>query len=175
MKKIIISVAILLVSVAAVYFFIFEKESEPDIASFEECVKAGYPVMESYPRQCKSSDGTNFTEDIGNELEKADLIKVSVPRPNQEISSPLIVQGEARGFWFFEASFPISLLDEKGELLAQTVAQAKDEWMTEDFVPFEAELEFAAPENGKGTIILKKDNPSGLPEYEDELRLPIKF
>ncbi len=33
------------------------------IASFEECVAAGYPVMESFPRQCRTPDGTVFTED----------------------------------------------------------------------------------------------------------------
>jgi len=33
------------------------------ISNFEECVAAGYPVMESYPRKC--SDGENtFTEDV---------------------------------------------------------------------------------------------------------------
>src|SRR3989344_2601372 len=33
------------------------------IASFEECVAAGYPVMESYPSQCRTPDGTLFVED----------------------------------------------------------------------------------------------------------------
>jgi putative hemolysin len=38
--------------------------SQPQISSFEECVAAGFPVMESYPRQC--SDGVNtFTENVG--------------------------------------------------------------------------------------------------------------
>jgi len=30
--------------------------------------------MESYPRQCRVPDGETFTENIGNELEKDDLI-----------------------------------------------------------------------------------------------------
>lgn len=35
----------------------------PVVTNFEECVVAGYPVMESYPQQC--SDGTNtFVEDV---------------------------------------------------------------------------------------------------------------
>lgn len=43
-----------------------EKESvnPEEINSFEECVSAGYPVMESYPRQCKTSEGKTFIEDI---------------------------------------------------------------------------------------------------------------
>ena len=34
-----------------------------DITNFEECEAAGYPVMESYPRQCRAGDQT-FTEII---------------------------------------------------------------------------------------------------------------
>src|SRR3990167_3274410 len=75
--------------------------NRPMVRSFEECAGAGYPIMESYPRQCREPGGKTFTEDIGNELEKTDLIRVSTPRPNTKISSPLHVEGEARGIWFF--------------------------------------------------------------------------
>ncbi len=34
------------------------------ITSFEECVAAGNPVMESFPRQCRASDGKLYREDI---------------------------------------------------------------------------------------------------------------
>ncbi len=34
------------------------------VSSFEECVAAGYPVMESYPRQCRSAEGTRFVEKV---------------------------------------------------------------------------------------------------------------
>ena len=39
------------------------------IDSFEECVAAGNPIMESYPRQCRTSDGQHFEEFIP-ELER---------------------------------------------------------------------------------------------------------
>ena len=35
-----------------------------DIDSYEECVEAGYPVMESYPEQCATPDGTTFTREV---------------------------------------------------------------------------------------------------------------
>jgi len=38
------------------------------IYSFEECAAAGYPVMESYPRQCNTPDGKHFVEEIENHL-----------------------------------------------------------------------------------------------------------
>ncbi len=148
---------------------------EEKITSFEKCVSAGYPVLESYPRQCKMPDGKTFTEDIGNELEKSNLIKVSNPRPNQIIENPLFVKGEARGLWFFEASFPVKLFDDNGFLLGITTAQSLENWMTEDFVPFSATLHFAVPSVSKGRLILEKDNPSGLPEHADELIIPVYF
>jgi eight-cysteine-cluster-containing protein len=32
-----------------------------DINSYEECVAAGYPILESYPEQCMTPDGRSFT------------------------------------------------------------------------------------------------------------------
>lgn len=34
------------------------------VDSFEECVETGYPVMESYPRQCRTPDGRLFVETV---------------------------------------------------------------------------------------------------------------
>ena len=106
---------------------------------------------------------------------KENLIRVTTPVPNQIVKSPIQIEGEARGTWFFEASFPIRLLDANGKELGVAVAQAQDEWMTENFVPFKAELRFSNPTTVAGTLVLEKDNPSGLPEHDDELRLPIRF
>jgi len=151
------------------------KEAGNIVTNFEECADRGYPILESYPRQCKTPDGKTFVEDIGNELEKQNLIRVSKPRPNEIIKSPLEIRGEARGYWFFEASFPVKLRDENGRELGIGIAQTLSDWMTEDFVPFEATLEFQSPTTSRGVLILEKDNPSGLPEYADELRIPVKF
>lgn len=147
------------------------------VTSFEECVAAGNPVMESYPQQCRA-DRQIFTEFIGNEFEKAGLIRMDTPRPNQVISSPLIITGKARGNWYFEASFPVVLADWDGKIIAQGMAQAKADWMTTDFVPFEAMLVFTADKDAfsnKGSLILKKDNPSGLPKNDDALEVPVLF
>ncbi len=145
------------------------------VANFEECIAAGFPVAESYPRQCRAPDGKMFAEDIGNELEKSDLIRVSYPRPNARIVSPVFIEGEARGYWYFEASFPIKVLDANGTELGVGIARALGEWMTEDFVPFKTTIAYSKPQTDTGTIVLQKDNPSGLPENDDELRIPIRF
>jgi len=159
-----------------------EEETEAVISNFFECAAAGNVVMESYPRQCRAGNKT-FVEDIGNELEKIDLIRIDSPRPNQIVESPLAITGQARGNWFFEADFPVLLLNDKGVTIASGVATAKDDpaneggagWMTENFVPFEAKLEFLAVAGSRGELVLKKDNPSGLLENDDALRVPVIF
>jgi hypothetical protein len=173
MKKIIFFGILLIIFISV--FIGWNKWFGITVDNFEECVARGYPILESYPRQCKTPDGKIFTEDIGNELEKQNFIRINTPRPNESVKSPLEIKGEARGYWFFEASFPIRLIDEEGEELGTTIAQALSDWMTEDFVPFEAELEFKPPATKNGKLILEKDNPSGLPENADELIVPVFF
>jgi hypothetical protein len=38
-------------------------ECVPEVWNFEDCINAGYPAMESYPRQCMTPDGRSFTEE----------------------------------------------------------------------------------------------------------------
>jgi len=118
-------------------------------------------------------------EDFGNALEKQDLIRLTTPKPNEVIQSPLTLEGVARGTWYFEASFPIALVDWDGRIIAEGHAEAQSDWMTTEFVPFKAVLNFSTPTYptglGRGALILKKDNPSGLPEHDDALEIPIRF
>jgi len=104
-----------------------------------------------------------------------DIITVDSPRPGSFIQSPVEVSGEARGFWFFEASFPIVVTDEFGNELGIGIAQAQDEWMTDNFVKFKAKVDFTRGVNRIGKIILKKDNPSGDPVRDQSLEIPIRF
>jgi len=114
--------------------------------------------------------------DVGNELAKKDLIVIVTPRPNDTVKSPLTITGKARGYWMFEGSFPVLLKDSNGVVIVEHYAMTDENWMTEEFVPFTATLEFKnTPTSNKGTLTLKKDNPSGLPEYDDELIIPVSF
>jgi hypothetical protein len=110
------------------------------------------------------------------------VICVSFPKNGQEVGSPLVITGEARGYWFFEASFPVTLTDWDGKIIAEHYATAKSDWMTENFVPFEATLTFENPYKlgdpdfmKNGYLILQKDNPSGLPENDAAIEIPVTF
>lgn len=154
-----------------------------DVQSFAECEAAGFPVMESYPRQCRDASGTLFVEDVPPifpisyvNATADDIVVDNITIENNVIASPLTITGEARGWWYFEASFPIVLTDWDGLIIAEGFATAQDEWMTEDLVPFSATLTFEKPFYGeRGTLILKRDNPSGLPEHDASLEIPVRF
>jgi hypothetical protein len=69
-----------------------------------------------------------------------------------------------------------------GLIIAEGIITADGEWMTTEFVPFTGSLGFTSPyKDGdpdfmkRGAIIFQKDNPSGLPENDDTLEIPVLF
>lgn len=100
-------------------------------------------------------------------------VVVVTPQPNVTITSPLTVLGQAKGTWFFEGSFPVELRSADGVVIAQGVAAADGDWMTENFVPFSVTLTFTPPATGGGELILRKDNPSGDPEKDAQVAIPV--
>lgn len=185
-------------------------KTSPKINNFSDCLQAGYPIMESFPRQCQTPSGKNFTEDISTiksyaecvalgypilkslppqcqtpdgrlfteektGLNKTDLIKITQPIEKSLITSPLTVRGEARGQWYFEATFPLVIKDANGKELGRSYAEAVGDWMTAEFVPFAGKIEFKNPTTATGFLILEKSNPSGLVEKMDQLTIPISF
>lgn len=176
----IIIFAFLFIFVFVVFALVFDIGRKDDVEpiNFEECVLKGYPIQETFPRQCRASEGGLFTENIGDandKSDKSDLIKVNTPLPNEIVKSPLLISGIARGYWFFEGSFPIKLVDDGNNEIASGIAQAEGEWMTTKFVPFKAEFKFEKPLIKTGKLILKKDNPSDFREYDDEFVIPLAF
>ncbi len=181
MKALYTFVVAIVVILTLGYFYIRNQNqavSQKQILSFEDCLAAGYIVMESYPRQCRAPDGKVFAEEIELEYSKyvnatANDITVDLPTPGAVVGKQFSIIGRARGTWYFEASFPVEVLDKTGKILYQGPVQAQGDWMTENFVNFK--LDIIIPENyiGVGTIVLKKDNPSGEPERDASLSIPI--
>lgn len=105
----------------------------------------------------------------------AGRVRVETPTEGREVTSPLEVRGTAPGGWYFEASFPVRLLDGDGRRIAETPAEAQGEWMTEGPVPFHATLVFPLPATPEGTLVLERANASGLPEHDAEVRIAVRF
>jgi hypothetical protein len=101
-------------------------------------------------------------------------INVSYPKEGQVVESPIKISGRARGFWFFEGSFPIQLVDTNGSIIASGIATSSGEWMTKDFVDFSSEIEFIKPTSTKNALlVLMKDNPSDNPEFDQSIFIPV--
>jgi len=106
----------------------------------------------------------------------SDLIHVTEPIEGQLIAGPtLMAKGEARGYWYFEASFPVKIYDANGVELGVGIAQANGEWMTENFVPFNASVAFKKPATETGTVVFERDNPSDLPGNDASVSIPVRF
>ncbi len=127
------------------------------------CAPATAPTVPTAPSSAASvsSSGTG--------------VIVTLPQPNDLVASPLIVAGAAPGPWYFEASFPVRLLDGNGAQIAVGSAQAQTDWMTTGMVPFQVTLTFAPPVTATGTLVLQKDNPSGEPQNDASFSIPVNF
>lgn len=178
MKKIII--IILVIAVLGVAWAFIRGPEDVWLCVGDEWVKHGYPNAPKPTEPCGKKGGLIGGESVLKSEDSrgsamAELIVVETPQPNVLVSSPLEIKGKARGFWFFEADFPVKLLDENSKEIGVAIARAEGEWMTEDFVPFWAVLEFSAGSSATGTLVLIKDNPSGLPENAGQITIPVRF
>ncbi|MEA3272818.1 MAG: Gmad2 immunoglobulin-like domain-containing protein, partial [Patescibacteria group bacterium] len=102
-------------------------------------------------------------------------IRITKPESGQLITSPLMIEGEARGNWFFEGDAPVILLDADGKGLVSAYISTQEIWVIDKFVDFEGGFDFEMPETETGTLIFKKDNPSGLEENDVEVAIPVRF
>lgn len=155
MKNIISWFLIITVIIWVIWFFWAQETLAPEVSDTPA------EVMEKLPADMAA--------------DTAQMIEVNLV-PNTQITSPMTLTGRAFGPWYFEASFPIELRDSNNTLLATAIAQAQGDWMTENWVPFTAPLSFPAqPSGSTGTLVLKKDNPSGEPQNDASLVVPVQF
>jgi hypothetical protein len=135
----------------------------------------GVVLLVVVPSPAKAPSNTaSGTPVTTNDL--SDTIVVDSPMQGGAVASPMTITGKARGTYYFEASFPVTLVDASGKVMARGHAQAQSDWMTTDFVPFTAALTFVQPGPGThGTLKLMNDNPSGDPAKQKELDIPVMF
>jgi hypothetical protein len=100
-------------------------------------------------------------------------VQVTAPLPNTTVGSSFQVAGKAPGNWFFEADFPLQVRDKDGNVIARTYASAQGDWMTTELVPFTSTIHIDTVYKGEATLILLRNNPSGLPEHDDAVEVPI--
>lgn len=186
-RAIVGAAVVLLIAIGGFLYYSKRQPSYNSITTFDLCKSAGYQVVtgngKTIADTCSTPDGQVFTStavltpdsDTTASTSIESMIRIDGLIANQVVKSPLTITGRALGNWYFEASFPVELLDGNGKSLMIKPAQAQSDWMTTAFVPFTVTLSFSAPTTATGTLVFRNDNPSGLPENQKEFRIPVRF
>ncbi len=181
MVKLFIIIPIVFVTLAAVAL-LGRNQQLAAIDSFEKCKAASSRILESYPSVCITEDGKRFVEPVDDNKTPAtlspaaDIPSITQPTSGATVSSPLTVKGTVPPGWMFEGSLPIALLDENGVTIVEAAAHetTPGTWSSGSPVAFETKLTFTTNAK-KGKILIKKDNPSGLPANNRSFELPVVF
>lgn len=136
-------------------------------------------VTETETETDKQEDYNSDDREIAYSGENAELVQVSNPTVGKTVSGGVInIKGMAPGFWYFEAVAPVVVVNWNGLIIGEGYITAEGEWMTSELVPFSGDVEYTFDSNtpyNRGWLILKRDNPSGLPENDASLEIPIFF
>jgi len=100
-------------------------------------------------------------------------VVVTSPLQNATVSHTFTVAGQAPNVWFNEAVFPIQVRDANDDVIGAAQGQAQGDWTVQGPVTFTSEVTVDASYEGPATLILLKDNPSGLPQNDDSVTIPI--
>jgi hypothetical protein len=100
-------------------------------------------------------------------------VVVDSPKASASVGKTFDVTGQAPGNWYFEATFPIQVRDPADNVIGRNHADALGDWQTTEQVQFKSTINIDGNYTGPATLILMKDNPSGLPENDDSLEIPI--
>jgi uncharacterized protein YxeA len=177
MKKLLYALLTLVLVIAAgvgVYFY--QQRSIDDM-------NAKNKALTSKVKNLQSEQTTNSQNQNGQKppatttytSEKGVTVTVTSPISNAKVTSPLTVKGTVPGSWSFESQFTVQLVDAQGNLIAKTPAKLQGDWMTDEQVPFTATLTFSHNAGTKGSLVLVKDNPSGLANNNDSVTIPVTF
>jgi hypothetical protein len=121
----------------------------------------------------------SLTFEKGTNAGRFDAIDLDLPELGSVVQSPLRVVGEARGSWFSERTFPVTLESADGTTIASSTATAVKEWTPDAFVPFTAELSWdtsARTATGTATLILRaatSTDATNATTTVDRLEIPL--
>lgn len=163
MKYVAIALIILFIIVVAAYFLLVPKNrtaiTNTPVRTFEECADAGYLVVDTIPRECHTKTKQVFVE-IYNGVILKDVIEVKKPKPNEEVSSPFELSGQAVGDWYSSGFLNVKLVDEHDNILISKLVKATADTNTEGMVPFAAAIEYDASRSAIGRLIIERTNPN---------------
>lgn len=150
-----------------------EKGADTGAAPAAPTVSAVEPDGQEFTEEAAVTTPTTPAADSNECVALSASICLRTPPADAAISSPLVMEGEAAG-WYFEGEFPARLVDGNGSDIAWASAWAQGDWMTTDPVPFKATFTFTAPATTTGKLILTRSDPRGAGAAET-VEIPVRF
>ena len=117
--------------------------------------ESGFPIVETSPPPVQPESGTSTNQNIG--------IKITEPENGVQITSPLIVKGQAN----VEGGIvTIKVIDAFGKVLGKAYVFA---CMDINFCSFETSINFVKPQTPTGFVEVESASPNNLPEFRQTL------
>ncbi len=154
----------------------FSKKNVFVFLSFIICL-SGCSEKQSESNKNPAKDTVKVEENSNSNSEESKLYPSINISSNQTITSPMPIEINSEGVWFgFEGELgTISLLDETNKALGTGIMTAKGEWMKKGPVQYTCKLTYNATKSGKGKLLIKNNNPSGLTERDKSFELPVRY
>lgn len=108
-------------------------------------------------------------------LPSASPVIILSPNISEALKSPQKIIGLIDKSWVFEGSFPVELFDSQYRSLVKVTGLAPN-WLEDDskYTNFTATLNFSTNQTN-GYLKFKNDNPSGLPQNNKYIDIPVFF
>ncbi len=122
-----------------------------------------------------TSQQNNSQQNSQTQNQAVEGIKIDSPKDGGWVVSPLKITGSVNGGGWagFEGQVgTVQLSDNKGKKIADGVLKATTDW-TKFPTQFETTLTFTTDYKGSATLFFSNENPSGLPEKNKNLGLPV--
>jgi len=143
-----------------------------------QCIQAPCPpIRQTFGNECvaKQNNAKNISQGECKEVVST-FVEVSSPLNNQVIESPATLKGRVLAPWLSEGQAPVELQDKNGKMLGKGIIKGPADWMTRSgWMDFEVKVTFSEAATEDGFVVFKKDNPSGRPELDSELKIQVKF
>ena len=148
------------------------------VVSSQTCAPSGAPAVSTGTGSKPVTVGTSTTRMIFTPASAANDIHIDSPIVNATLhpSTPIKLSGQARGSWFFEATFGAELTDAKGKVISVGKVQSQGDWMVDSMVQFTGSIPYVQqPYGSRGYVVLKKDNPSDMRQFDASVKIPVLF
>lgn len=165
--KTFIVILVLLLTIFLIWFFVNNSTQVNNTVDQNNDVVLNEPANDNGElNDERPEDMLDYENDEGLSLDN--------PQEGETLSSPITIEGEATGPWYFEGSFGVKLINrDNAGIIADSFVTALGDWMTDESVEFSGTIEYEIEEETEALLVFESANPSGLPENQMTYTIPV--